>query len=286
MSFSTRSSLARTGPGPPRCRAWRRTPQPRLGRGVISATLYGSSSPKASVLQLEGESEWTLARPSPDEPDAPARIDIAGLEAERVPLRAGDGLYIPYGRPHRVDVGDGGNSLHVVVTVAEPTVQDVVNVIAGELATAVGSAVPCTIIQVQLGPSVLAGDQALGHLAETTEHRTGRGRHRHGRCGSRPTRPEVRAGQAVNARAWPEAPSTGHNHVKRLLARRIAGQRISDSCRKDFVANSMYISAVRRCGRRHAGTGGDEERPRLLAEIRNRTESAVEHMNRQLIGAP
>ena len=56
-----------------------------------------------------------------------------------MPLRAGDGLYIPYGRPHRVDVGDGGNSLHVVVTVAEPTVQDVVNVIAGELARRIGS---------------------------------------------------------------------------------------------------------------------------------------------------
>jgi hypothetical protein len=39
--------------------------------------LAGTEPAHVLVLQLEGEAEWTLARPSPDEPDAPARIDIA-----------------------------------------------------------------------------------------------------------------------------------------------------------------------------------------------------------------
>lgn len=73
------------------------------------------------VLQMSGESVWTLAGTAP----APA---------EQVFLLPGDALYIPHGWPCRAAAsGSGGASLHVTITVTEPTASDVAAALARQL---------------------------------------------------------------------------------------------------------------------------------------------------------
>ncbi|MEC3976878.1 JmjC domain-containing protein [Amycolatopsis sp. H20-H5] len=83
---------------------------------VTTATAHTGGS-HLLVLQLDGEAEWTLT---------------GNDEREQLLLRAGDVLYVPPGRSH-LATAKGGNSLHVVVTIEEPSTGEITESLTREL---------------------------------------------------------------------------------------------------------------------------------------------------------
>jgi len=89
------------------------------------------------VLQVTGRKDWTvglLDEQSLSISDRYRGKPLTDQTSLRVTLEPGDVLYMPHGSPHHATARDG-NSIHVAVTVEEPTPTDLAEVM---LATAVG----------------------------------------------------------------------------------------------------------------------------------------------------
>lgn len=82
------------------------------------------------VLQVAGRKDWTVGLLDSDSLSVSDRYRGQPLTEEttlRVTLEPGDVLYMPHGSPHHATARDG-NSIHVAVTVEEPTPKDLAEV--------------------------------------------------------------------------------------------------------------------------------------------------------------
>ena len=82
------------------------------------------------VLQVAGRKDWTVGLLDEDSLACSDRYRGAPLTERtslRVTLEPGDVLYMPHGAPHHATARDG-NSIHVAITVEEPTPGDLAEV--------------------------------------------------------------------------------------------------------------------------------------------------------------
>ena len=75
------------------------------------------------ALQLAGAKEWTIYD-APDQIDSRAGLDVdPNSRSHTFVMEPGDVLYLPHGFPH-VATARGGTSLHLTLTITEPTPAD------------------------------------------------------------------------------------------------------------------------------------------------------------------
>ncbi|MFF3216067.1 JmjC domain-containing protein [Streptomyces sp. NPDC002886] len=82
------------------------------------------------VLQVQGVKDWTFGRIHPGS-TSDSTIHEGPIEDEHrveVTLRPGDVLYMPHGTPHFATAREG-NSIHIAITVEEPTAENLANVL-------------------------------------------------------------------------------------------------------------------------------------------------------------
>lgn len=86
------------------------------------------------VLQVAGSKDWTVGLLDAESLSISDRYRGRALTRDttlQVTLHPGDVLYMPHGSPHHA-VARGGNSIHVAVTVEEPTPADLAEVMLAE----------------------------------------------------------------------------------------------------------------------------------------------------------
>lgn len=91
-------------------------------RTAIATHMDGSH---VFVLQIAGEKEWTVGYLTPETLSGSDRYNGPSLgpdDALRTTLCPGDVLYMPHGAPHHATARNG-NSIHVAITVEEPSPQ-------------------------------------------------------------------------------------------------------------------------------------------------------------------
>jgi ribosomal protein L16 Arg81 hydroxylase len=89
------------------------------------------------VLQVAGSKDWTVGLLDEESLSVSDRYRGRPLTPEtsfEVTLHPGDVLYMPHGSPHHA-VARGGNSIHVAVTVEEPTPGDLAEVMLAQVTT-------------------------------------------------------------------------------------------------------------------------------------------------------
>jgi ribosomal protein L16 Arg81 hydroxylase len=87
------------------------------------------------VLQVSGSKDWTVGLLDEESISVSDRYRGRPLTPEttlEVTLHPGDVLYMPHGSPHHA-VARGGNSIHVAVTVEEPTPGDLAEVMLAQV---------------------------------------------------------------------------------------------------------------------------------------------------------
>lgn len=127
----------------PRIRALVQGMQPHF-RGGLEAFVFLSPPNKTAmqahtdgahvfILQVAGQKDWVVGRL-----DASSHSDSTLHKGEISPelrmeltLQPGDVLYMPHGCPHYA-TAKGGNSIHVAITIEEPTAVDLANVYLAE----------------------------------------------------------------------------------------------------------------------------------------------------------
>ncbi|MFJ3203749.1 JmjC domain-containing protein [Streptomyces sp. NPDC086989] len=82
------------------------------------------------VLQVSGTKDWVFGRIHPGSTSDSTIHEgpIADEERVEVTLRPGDVLYMPHGTPHYATAREG-NSIHIAITVEEPTAENLANVL-------------------------------------------------------------------------------------------------------------------------------------------------------------
>ncbi|MFF4549903.1 JmjC domain-containing protein [Streptomyces sp. NPDC001406] len=102
------------------------------GKTAIAAHMDGSH---VLVLQVAGVKDWVVGRldeTSTSDSDRYAGGVIPYDRRMEVTLRPGDVLYMPHGTPHSATARTG-NSIHIAVTIEEPSTKDLANVFLAEL---------------------------------------------------------------------------------------------------------------------------------------------------------
>ncbi|MEU0040007.1 cupin domain-containing protein [Streptomyces sp. NPDC006333] len=102
------------------------------GKTAIAAHMDGSH---VLVLQIAGVKDWVVGRLDETSTSDSDRYTGGVIPYDRrmeVTLRPGDVLYMPHGTPHSATARIG-TSLHIAVTIEEPTPQDLANVLLAEL---------------------------------------------------------------------------------------------------------------------------------------------------------
>jgi ribosomal protein L16 Arg81 hydroxylase len=130
----------------PRIRALVQGMQPHF-RGGLESFVFLSPPGKTAmrahydgahvfVLQVAGTKDWVFGRIHPDSTSDSTIHEGVIPDGQRVEttLRPGDVLYMPHGTPHYATAREG-NSIHIAITVEEPTAENLANVLlAGFLA--------------------------------------------------------------------------------------------------------------------------------------------------------
>ncbi|WP_299534942.1 JmjC domain-containing protein [uncultured Streptomyces sp.] len=126
------------------------------------------------VLQIAGVKDWTFGRIHPGSTSDSVLHEgmIADDQRIETTLRPGDVLYMPHGTPHCATAREG-NSIHIAITVEEPTAENLASVF---LASFMGSDAFAEIERDHhtrsLDERVESVRKALlGHLAEADERR-------------------------------------------------------------------------------------------------------------------
>lgn len=102
------------------------------GKTAIAAHMDGAH---VLVLQLAGVKDWVVGRLDETSTSDSDRYTGGVIPHDRrmeVTLRPGDVLYMPHGTPHSATARIG-TSLHIAVTIEEPTPRDLANVFLAEL---------------------------------------------------------------------------------------------------------------------------------------------------------
>ncbi|WP_042365930.1 JmjC domain-containing protein [Streptacidiphilus neutrinimicus] len=102
------------------------------GKTAIAAHMDGAH---VFVLQVAGIKDWVVGRLDETSISDSTRYTGGVIPADRrveVTLRPGDVLYMPHGTPHSA-TARLGNSIHVAITIEEPSTQDLAQVFLAEL---------------------------------------------------------------------------------------------------------------------------------------------------------
>ncbi|WP_331742152.1 cupin domain-containing protein (plasmid) [Streptomyces sp. NBC_00876] len=102
------------------------------GKTAIAAHMDGSH---VLVLQVAGVKDWVVGRLDESTTSDSDRYAGGVIPYDRrmeVTLRPGDVLYMPHGTPHSATARIG-NSIHIAVTIEEPTTRELANVFLAEL---------------------------------------------------------------------------------------------------------------------------------------------------------
>lgn len=87
------------------------------------------------VLQIAGRKNWWVGEAGEGSAPGSALSDLDRETCFKTTLEPGDVLYMPHGSPHCATAA-GGNSLHLSITIEEPSAKDIVEVmLAGFLAS-------------------------------------------------------------------------------------------------------------------------------------------------------
>jgi ribosomal protein L16 Arg81 hydroxylase len=109
------------------------------------------------VLQVAGKKVWHVANPDETTTGLPERYRTSDIDPSRridFELEPGDVLYLPHGTPHYA-MAKEGNSIHIAITVEEPTTRELADVVlADSLATQAAAALEGEYLR--YGPSEAA----------------------------------------------------------------------------------------------------------------------------------